>query len=83
MEIPLIASDTAGCRDVVKDGENGYLCRLRDAVDLAYQMRRMMALSPGQRRKMGLAGRKRMVREFDENIVIGRYLETIQEILGR
>lgn len=34
-------------------------------------------------RTMGLAGREKMVREFDENIVISRYLETIQEILGK
>lgn len=83
MAKPIITTDAVGCRDVVSNGVNGYLCRLRDADDLARQMRRMMALSPEKRRIMGLAGREKMVREFDEKIVIGRYLETIQEILGK
>jgi glycosyltransferase involved in cell wall biosynthesis len=83
MAKPIITTDAVGCRDVVSDGVNGYLCRPRDAKDLARRMRQMMALSPEERRKMGLAGREKMTREFDENIVIGRYLETIQEILGK
>ena len=83
MAKPIITTDAVGCRDVVDDGINGYLCRQQDARDLARQMRRMMALSPQERRTMGQAGREKMIREFDENIVIGRYLETIQEILGR
>ena len=35
MERPLIASDVPGCRDVVDDGVNGFLCSARDAVSLA------------------------------------------------
>jgi glycosyltransferase involved in cell wall biosynthesis len=81
MAIPLIASDTNGCRDVVSDSENGYLCQLRDAADLARQMRKMMALSRDELRQMGLAGREKMVREFDERIVISRYLKTVNEIV--
>lgn len=64
-------------------GVTGFLCRTRDAGDLAEKMRRMFSLSPKERTAMGLAGREKMVREFDENIVIGRYLETIREILEK
>ena len=83
MAKPIITTDAVGCRDVVSNGVSGFLCRPRDAEDLVRQMRRMMALSPEERSMMGLAGREKMVREFDENIVIGRYLEAIQEILGK
>lgn len=83
MAIPLIASNATGCRDVVQDGKNGFLCRLRDANDLAHQMRRMMALSTEDRSKMGLTGRELILKEFDENIVISRYLGTIREIFGK
>ena len=31
MARPLIAADVPGCRDVVEDGVNGYLCTVRDA----------------------------------------------------
>lgn len=83
MAIPLIASDTAGCRDVVKDGVNGYLCKPRDAEDLARQMRRMMVLRREERRQMGRAGRDLAIKIFDERIVIRRYLRAVQEVLGR
>ena len=33
MARPLIATDVPGCRSVVDDGENGYLCRVRDSDD--------------------------------------------------
>jgi len=42
MAKPIITTDAVGCRDVVTDGVNGYLCRPRDAKDLARQMRQMM-----------------------------------------
>ncbi|MCP3953786.1 MAG: glycosyltransferase family 4 protein, partial [Desulfobacterales bacterium] len=35
MAKPIITTDTAGCRDVVDDGSNGFLCKARDAESLA------------------------------------------------
>lgn len=78
MAIPLIAADSTGCREVVKDGDNGFLCRPRDAADLAAKMRRMIALTPEQRAEMGREGRIKIEREFDERIVLERYLHQIR-----
>jgi len=64
-----------GCREVVDDRATGLLCRLQDAGDLADKMRRMMDMSEAERAAMGGRERKKMVRQFDERIVIGRYLE--------
>ena len=80
---PIITADAVGCREVVDDGVNGYLCRLRDAADLAEKMERMIALSPEARAEMGRRGREKVEREFDERIVIQKYLETILEIVKR
>jgi hypothetical protein len=46
-------------------------------------MMRIAALSAEERTAMGAAGREKMVREFDERIVIARYLEVIDGIVGR
>lgn len=81
MARPLITTDAVGCREVVDDGVNGYLCRPRDAEDLAEKMERMASLSPQERQWMGLKGREKMEREFDERIVIRRYMHTISSIL--
>jgi glycosyltransferase involved in cell wall biosynthesis len=82
MAIPTIAADSTGCRDIVTEGENGFLCRPRDVGDLANKMRRMLNLSFEQRGRMGLVARKKVLDRFDEKIVIARYLTAVKEVLG-
>jgi glycosyltransferase involved in cell wall biosynthesis len=82
MGLPTIATDVPGCRQAVVDGETGLLCKVRDAASLADTMRSMLLLPAGQRAEMGAAARERVVREFDEQIVVGRYMEVVKEILG-
>ncbi len=80
MARPIVTTDAVGCREVVDDGVNGYLCKVRDSDDLAAKMEQMLLLSPEQRAEMGLRGRAKMVAKFDEQIVIGKYLAAIEEI---
>lgn len=75
---PVVTTDAVGCRDAVDDGVSGLLCRVGDAADLADKLLNMIEMSPEQRIKMGLEGRRKMEREFDEKIVIHRYLKVIQ-----
>jgi glycosyltransferase involved in cell wall biosynthesis len=77
----IVTSNAVGCREVVEDGVNGFLCQPRDAADLAEKLERMIELSPAARAEMGRRGREKMEREFDERIVIDRYLTIIREIL--
>lgn len=79
MGLPLITTDAAGCHDAVENGTTGFLCKTRDAGDLAEKMERMLLLTPEQRAEMGKAGRAKMEREFDERIVIERYMAAIRE----
>ena len=74
---PIVTTDAAGCRDAVDDGVNGLLCRVGNADDLAEKLLRMIAMTPEDRELMGQAGRRKMELEFDEKIVIRRYLEVI------
>lgn len=82
MARPIITTDAVGCREVLDDGFNGYLVRPRDVSDLAEKMVKMIESSPEERVLMGLEGRKKMEREFDEKIVIKEYLDAISR-LGR
>ena len=77
---PIIATDVVGCKDIVDDNCNGFLCRVKSAPDLAEKMIRMVHLTPEQRGFMGATGRAKVVREFDEDIVIRKYLAAIQQI---
>ena len=44
-------------------------------------MEALINLSEIDRKLMGEAGRNKMIKEFDERIVIDKYLKTIREIL--
>lgn len=82
MARPIVATDVPGCREVVDDGVSGYLCKVRNTDDLAEKLERMLMLSCAQRALMGRKGREKMEREFDEKIIIRRYLEVIDEIVN-
>ena len=80
MARPIIATDVAGCRDVVDDRSNGLLCKVKDAADLAEKMLQMARLPVEQRVRMGAAGRIKVMSQFDEKIVIAKYLSTIGQL---
>jgi glycosyltransferase involved in cell wall biosynthesis len=77
MARPIVATDVVGCRDAVDDGSNGYLCRARDTADLAAKMAQVLTLAPDDRLAMGAAGRAKVEREYDEQIVINKYLHAL------
>ena len=80
---PIITTDVVGCRDVVEDGVNGYLCLPKNSDDLARKIVQMIELTPDKRKQMGVQGRTKVEREFDERVVISRYFAVISEIAMR
>jgi glycosyltransferase involved in cell wall biosynthesis len=80
---PIITTDSIGCREVVDDGINGYLIQPRNAHDLAEKIERVILLSSNARTEMGKRSREKVERQFDEQIVIGKYLDAIAEILSQ
>jgi glycosyltransferase involved in cell wall biosynthesis len=80
MAQPIISTDAVGCREVVDDGVNGFLCKVRDAEDLSKKMHKMLLLTSEERKEMGLHGRVKMESEFNEQIVIGKHVEAIEAL---
>jgi glycosyltransferase involved in cell wall biosynthesis len=60
---PIVTTDVPGCRDVVRDGVNGFLVPARDSVALAAAIGRLIA-DPEMRVRMGREGRFIVEREF-------------------
>ncbi|MCF6109012.1 glycosyltransferase family 4 protein [Mesorhizobium muleiense] len=77
---PIITTNWNGCREVVDDGVSGYLCEPRDARDLFAKCSAFHELARDKRLNMGRAGRRKVEREYDEEIVIGRYRSAIADI---
>ena len=79
---PIVATDVPGCREVVENGVTGLLCEVKSADSLAQQLERMLVSSDETRAQMGLRGREKVAREFDENGVVARYKDTIRAVTG-
>lgn len=77
---PLIATDVPGCREIVMDGVNGFLVAPMDPEMLSLAMIRMVDAPTEEVARMGAASRLRAEREFDEQIVIARYLSAVAEV---
>ncbi len=78
---PIITTEAVGCREVVDDGINGLLCRPKDSTDLAEKMALMVAMPYSELVTMGLRGREKVERDFDEKLVIDKYLTAIKEVV--
>lgn len=78
---PIITTDNVGCREVVDHGVNGFLCEPRSTVSLVEQIEKFIALPYNQKLNMGKNSRFKVENEFDEKIVIKKYLEAIENIL--
>ncbi|MCC5795684.1 MAG: glycosyltransferase family 4 protein [Chromatiales bacterium] len=78
--LPIVASDTAGCREIVKHEWNGLLVppgnrpALRDAIIALARDARL-------RETFGLAGRTYAVAEFDEQSVIDRTVAVYEQLI--
>lgn len=75
---PIIATDRAGCREIIDDGVNGFVVKQKDSADLILKMEAFLSLSWEERREMGLNGRKKVEENFDRNIVVNAYLTNIK-----
>ncbi|WHY00419.1 glycosyltransferase family 4 protein [Neobacillus sp. DY30] len=77
---PIITTNRSGCREIVDDGVNGYVINQEDSEDLIQKIEKFLQLSYGYKKQMGLAGRKKVEKEFDRKIVVDNYLEQIENI---
>ena len=70
---PIVTTNTPGCKDVVDDNINGFLCEVKSSSSLADAMEKMINLSNKDRKAMGQKSREKIIGEFDEKLVIEKY----------
>lgn len=78
---PIVSTDNIGCRDVVTDGENGFLVPVKDVNALAEKLKVLIDNSE-LRNKMGIAARKKAEKEFSVDDVIIKHLAIYQELVS-
>ena len=79
----LIASDVPGCRDVCIDKYNGLLCLSKSAFDLSEKMIKAYTMSKEELLLMSTRGVEKMKKDFNQEKINKKYLESIELILSR
>jgi glycosyltransferase involved in cell wall biosynthesis len=77
---PIVTTDVAGCREIVRHHENGLLVPPRDAKAVADALARLIE-SPELRRRMGRRGRQIAVEEFAVERVVAETLAIYRTLL--
>lgn len=78
---PIVTSDAPGCREIVRDGDNGLLVPVKDATALAVALKSLI-INKDLRYKMGVRGRERVLKEFTMEKVIEETLMVYRELVS-
>lgn len=70
---PLITTLVPGCREVLRQGENGFACAPRNAASLTAAMMRIIEIGPEERARLGQNARRIAEAEYSEQRVIAAY----------
>lgn len=77
---PIIATDTPGCREIVRHGETGLLVPPHDIAALAEAIA-ALAVDPARRQAMGAAARKFVERDFAAPVIAEQTLALYRDML--
>jgi glycosyltransferase involved in cell wall biosynthesis len=81
MGIPVVTTDAPGCREIVSDGETGFVVPVGDAKAVAGAVGRL-ASDPDLRRSFGAAARGRAQRLFSVDQMVRSYEQLFLELAG-
>lgn len=80
---PVIASKIPGCAETFDEGTSGIGCEVKNTDSLVEAMASFVSLPLEDKKAMGRAGRIKIEKEFDRNIVIQAYTNELKQIRNR
>ncbi len=81
MGLPIVTTDSVGCRECVDEGVNGFKIPIKSAAALAIALEKLI-VDKELRVKMGKASRLKAERDFDQANIIKDYTNVYTKILG-
>ena len=79
--LPIVTTNSIGCKDTVVDGKNGFLVPVHAPQEIAKALEKLI-LDPDLRREMGKQSRIMAEREYDVENVAKKHLEIYEELFG-
>lgn len=80
---PVLAGNISGCKEIFDDGITGIGFDIKNTDSLVRAIERFMSLTNDQKREMGIRGHDKMLKEFDRQIVVNKYMQEMEKINGR
>ena len=74
------ASKIHGCIETFDEGISGIGFEVKNTDSLIDAIKKFIELPYEDKKRMGIAGRKKMEKEFDRNIVVNAYIDEIKKI---
>jgi glycosyltransferase involved in cell wall biosynthesis len=78
---PIVTTQTAGCRELVRDGKEGFLVPPGD-IDAAVDALSRLAADDGLRARMGAAAHAHFLEKFTEQAVTSKVADTYRALVG-
>lgn len=79
---PIITTDTVGCKELVRHGENGLLVPVKNAQALAQAVISLLQ-NPANLERWGMASRRLVEEKYSLNAVINKTISLYQELLDK
>jgi len=80
--LPLVATDTVGCREVVIEGHNGFLVPIKDSIKLASAIEKLI-LDSSLRKSMGRESYKMAISKFSSSKINTLTLKVYNELCSK
>lgn len=77
----VITTNISGCREALEEEYTGYLCRPNDPISLLQSILKYVALSPTERKNMGLRANRFISVNFDRKKIVKEYIEQINKCM--
>jgi len=78
---PVLASKVTGCLETFDEGISGLGFESKNVDSLVQTIIKFIEMPYEQKKEMGIAGRKKMEREFNRQNVVNAYIEEIEKVM--
>lgn len=79
---PVLASNIPGCKETFDEGISGFGFESKNSDSLVKTIIKFIELPFEEKKLMGFAGRLKIEKQFDRNIVVNEYMNAIHSILN-
>ncbi|WP_346764166.1 glycosyltransferase family 4 protein [Bacillus sp. N1-1] len=80
---PVLASNISGCKETFDEGQSGFGFEVKNVNSLIEAITKFINLPYDEKKAMGIAGRKKMEKEFTRSIVINAYKEEMDKAIKK